>query len=214
MLTAMKYYIYISDAKVDMLLPQVPHQIKQKVATEYGLDIKIFKAQRSVESESEDNRISRLEAVLSFIQEYGKVGSVCKPDDYIEDVMTMRFVNLGDNDSIVYMTGHQNDTVVGLGGSAKHLISARPDDASGIRFPSLSIGILDFVTKRLAAKEVAGPHDLDELHRMIRLEELVRDDPSMRIDFFAKSLLKTPEPFAGKNGILATPLYLALAGSV
>ena len=24
----MKYYLYISDAKVDMLLPQIPHELK------------------------------------------------------------------------------------------------------------------------------------------------------------------------------------------
>src|SRR5260370_38180925 len=32
-----KYYIYISDAKIDMLLPQVPHDLKKKVATEFKL---------------------------------------------------------------------------------------------------------------------------------------------------------------------------------
>ncbi len=32
-----KYYIYISDAKMDMLLPQVPHGLKKKVATEFKL---------------------------------------------------------------------------------------------------------------------------------------------------------------------------------
>ena len=38
----MKYYIYISDTKVDMLFPQVPHDIKRKVATQFGIDIKLF----------------------------------------------------------------------------------------------------------------------------------------------------------------------------
>jgi hypothetical protein len=31
----MKYYIYISDAKVDMLVPQLPHDIKKKVVSNH-----------------------------------------------------------------------------------------------------------------------------------------------------------------------------------
>ncbi len=87
----MKYYIYISDTKVDMLFPQVPHDIKKTVATKFGLDIKLFSASRKTETESEENRITRLEAVLEFIREYGNLGSTDDPDDYFEDVLPMRF---------------------------------------------------------------------------------------------------------------------------
>ena len=38
----MKYYIYISDAKVNMLLAQIPHNIKKKVATEFKIDLKVI----------------------------------------------------------------------------------------------------------------------------------------------------------------------------
>src|ERR1022692_4308702 len=31
-----KYYLYISDAKVDMLLSQIPHEPKKKIALEFG----------------------------------------------------------------------------------------------------------------------------------------------------------------------------------
>ena len=50
----MKYYIYISDAKVDMLLPQVPHDVQKKVSTDFGFDMKILKATRKTEAESDD----------------------------------------------------------------------------------------------------------------------------------------------------------------
>jgi hypothetical protein len=39
----MKFYLYISDAKIDMLLPQIAHEAKKKIATEFGFDLKIFK---------------------------------------------------------------------------------------------------------------------------------------------------------------------------
>jgi hypothetical protein len=47
----MKYYIYISDAKVDIVLPQVPHATGKKVATEFGIDLKVLKATRTTEEE-------------------------------------------------------------------------------------------------------------------------------------------------------------------
>ena len=37
----MKYYLYIPDAKIDMLDPQVPHPAKEKFARQFGFDLKI-----------------------------------------------------------------------------------------------------------------------------------------------------------------------------
>jgi hypothetical protein len=87
----MKYYIYISDAKVDMLFPQVPHDIKKKVATEWKMDLKLLSASRRTETESDDNRVARLETVIDFIREYGNLGSVDAPDEYIQDTLLMRW---------------------------------------------------------------------------------------------------------------------------
>jgi hypothetical protein len=42
----MKYYVYISDAKIDMLLPQVPHEVKKKMASEFGFDFKLLKGSK------------------------------------------------------------------------------------------------------------------------------------------------------------------------
>jgi len=38
----MKFYLYVSDAKVDMLFSQVPHELKKKVATEWKIDLKLL----------------------------------------------------------------------------------------------------------------------------------------------------------------------------
>lgn len=37
----MKYYIYISDSKVDMLLAQIPHDFKRRVALQFKVDLKV-----------------------------------------------------------------------------------------------------------------------------------------------------------------------------
>ncbi len=85
----MKYYVYISDAKVDMLLPQITQEQKKKLATEFKIDLKILSASRKTETEMDDNRITKLEAVCEFIRQYGNLGTVDAPDEYIEDSMPL-----------------------------------------------------------------------------------------------------------------------------
>ena len=38
----MRYYVYISDAKIDMLYPQIPKKFLKKYSKEFKFDIKIF----------------------------------------------------------------------------------------------------------------------------------------------------------------------------
>src|SRR5687768_4399156 len=87
----MKYYVYISDAKVDMLLAQIPHDAKQRLATEFRFDLKLLSAARKTETESEDNRFTRLDAVVTFIREFGNLGTVDAPDEYFEGSLEMRW---------------------------------------------------------------------------------------------------------------------------
>jgi hypothetical protein len=118
-----KYYIYISDAKVDMLFPQVPHDIKKKVATEWKMDLKLLSASRRVETEGEGNRIARLETVVDFIREYGNVGTVDESNDYIDDTLEMAWSDrVPYAKGMAYFTGETDKTLVGFGGSAHHVI--------------------------------------------------------------------------------------------
>src|SRR5713226_1064025 len=87
----MKYYIYVSDAKIDMLFPQVPHDIKKRVAVEWRIDVKVLGASRRSESESEDNRIARLNSVVSFLRSRSDLGTVDAPAEYIEGKLPMKW---------------------------------------------------------------------------------------------------------------------------
>jgi hypothetical protein len=122
--TTMKYYLYISDAKVDMLLPQVPHETKKKIAIDFGMDIKIFRAGRKSEEETEENRVTRLEAVVTFIREFGNVGTVDDPDEYIDDTQPVWW---GPLENMAYFSGKTEKTTFALAGSARHLLGAMPD---------------------------------------------------------------------------------------
>jgi len=106
----MKYYLYISDAKVDMLLPQVPHKARKKTSAELGFDLKILNAKYKTEAETDSDRITRLEAVVDFIHEYGNIGTLDEPDDFIEDVATVGVARAGQSTTKVAYFRRQNRT--------------------------------------------------------------------------------------------------------
>jgi hypothetical protein len=225
-----KYYIYISDAKVDMLFPQVPHDIKKKVATEWKMDLKVLSASRKVETEGEDNRIARLETVVDFIQEYGKVGSVDDPDDYIADTLAMRWgmLTTTPENSLAFFAADTDQTTVGLGGSAQHLLGRNGGDE--IRYNSLTPALLDCLFKELGwgADNFKGLGGTSERTAEIFLRAVHASaarmlGPKQSLEFLAKRLLygtvegveidplETSDDTADRSVLLATPLYIALA---
>jgi hypothetical protein len=227
----MKYYIYISDAKVDMLFRQVPHDIKKKVALEFKMDLKLLSASRR--TESEDNRIARLETVVDFIREYGKLGSVDEPDDYVADSMSMRWGDYAggwdEPSPVVYFGGETDRTIVGLGGSAKHVLGNAGES------PAHSHSATPVLIKFLASElELQGSDKLQQAEKdsasegvskgrfspimAVELATLQMQGPLQNVEFLAKKLMYGPverfddDPrYKRKHVLLATPLYVALA---
>jgi hypothetical protein len=226
----MKYYIYISDSKVDMLLPQVPHDVKKKVAMEFGIDLKVLVAKLKREEESEENRISRLETVVKFIKGYEKVGTVDEPDQYVEDTLPMRwgpYPTFGHPEpSVVYFGGETDRTVFGLGGSLHHVMGNVGTSQSSAS-ASVAPFLLSYLSKDLAASGAEAKGDetsgaqthSDEKLALLAVHLATRDlkGPQQRLEFLAKRLLQGPSPHpegdprAGMQVLLATPLYAALA---
>lgn len=205
----MKYYLYISDAKVDMLLPQISDAHKKKVATEFGFDVKIFSAKRKVEEQQGDDRIARLEAVLSFIRQFGNLGTIDKPDEYIEDSMPMYSMILdeGTMARVIYFTGVQDKTFVGLGGSTNHLIGALP--ATNPVSASWALSIRSAIDGELYDEKYSGSD-----HGVKRIIDYLRDTkyPAENLRFMAKGLFVEKEHISKdprERVIVATPLYVA-----
>ena len=186
----MRYYIYISDSKVDMLLPQIPSEAKRKIATEFKIDLKVLSALRKSETETTDNRFSRLEAVCAFIQDYGNVGSVAEPDDYVYGSMPLRMLT---DRNFVYFGGSDQgtNTVVGLSGSVKHLIGISPPtnahgSSSLLSFTATFLRtIIDSIESSL---EVSKVHLRDTLNDAVRVTRSM-GGPEQHFEFLAKRLL-------------------------
>jgi hypothetical protein len=210
-----KYYLYISDAKVDMLLPQIPHETKKKIATEFGFDFKIFKAGRKSEEDPEDNRITRLEAVVAFLREYGNLGSIDEPDEFIEGSAVMAMQS---DQEIVLFTGVGERTTVCLGGSSRHLLG-NPPVADGSRMTSMAGGIYQWLEEN--EKDRDALHGFSPAWSISWLAEKSMKDsiiPKQPVEFVAKRLLFEPNPRpeaadgsdSPSHVLLATPLYVAM----
>jgi len=209
----MKYYLYISDAKVDMLLPQVPHKAKKRTSTELGFDLKVLSAKYKNEAETESDRISRLEAVVDFIREYGNIGTLDDPDDFIEDSATVGVGRAGESTTkVAYFGGKTERTVFALVGSAVHLVSGTKTTPE-VAYHSEIGEIVGWLQETVPANR--GRFNL--LRSISFLVPLSRwGDCSYRIEFLAKRLhSELVKNAKGQeiNVLLATPLYVAMADS-
>ena len=209
----MKYYLYISDAKVDMLLPQVPHKAKKKTSTELGFDLKVLSAKYKSEAETDFDRISRLETVVDFIREYGNIGTLDEPDDFIEDFATVGVARSGQSTTkVAYFGGKTERTVFALVGSAVHLVSGTKTTAE-LAYHSEIGEIIGWLQETVPANR--GRFNL--LRSISFLVPLSTwGDCSYRIEFMAKRLhseLVRNAKGENINVVLATPLYIAMADS-
>lgn len=116
-MAAKRYYLYISDSKVDMLLSQIDPALTRKSMSELSLNLKIFGAKRGVESPAGADRIARLERVVRHLEDYGDLGSVDEPGQFFRGMLPMRWGPFYQT-SLVYFGGHTKHTVVGLGDRA------------------------------------------------------------------------------------------------
>ncbi len=156
----MKYYIYVSDTKVDMLYAQIPQSFLSKISVELKIDAKILSTTFKRPS-SEENRYSKLEILSRYIQENEKVGTSDFHDNYIQDRLPMRWMSHG---NLVYFSGAGNKSIIGLAGSSRNVLGFIETKYEGhdVSLPSSSpldvlnrlAEIFDAEDKKIMMKEI------------------------------------------------------------
>ncbi|WP_030185352.1 DUF7019 family protein [Streptomyces sp. NRRL S-813] len=217
-----RFYLYISDDKVDMLLSQLGSSFTRRRTTGIGVDLKIVNATWGMESSTDADRIRRLGKVLRRLDRSGDVGSVDAPGPFFRGRLPMRWGALAHEDdmSLVFFGGRVGRTVVGLGGSTHHVQGSSPDAAGGPALarsvlPSLLDGLrLDPRIASLFADAGSGAAD-DPDSAALQAVRVAADGlrgPAQTVEFVAKRLLHGPDPGAedGSTVLLGSPLYVAL----
>ncbi|HEX8147774.1 MAG TPA: SAVMC3_10250 family protein [Pyrinomonadaceae bacterium] len=232
----MKYYYYISDTKLDMLSQQIRRGMSKKTS-EVKFDAKIISATRK--NESEHDRYERLEHLCEYIHRFGDVGSVDDPGDYVFDTLDMQWGPYGRtenvNNPLIFFSGLTDHTVVGLGGSAKHLLgeagAAVAHSASGTalfaRYLVEELKLSRENSELYQALKEQTDHrtgklkaDNEEYLGLMGLACYTMEGPTERLEFLAKRLLHgklpdekywTEKGMANKYALMATPIYVARA---
>jgi hypothetical protein len=222
----MKYYLYQSKSKIEMLHGQI-RTGKQKKTTEFKFGVKVFSASRKSEKESHDSLSNMVEEVTEYIREKYNVGSVDYPGEYVEGTMNMRWGPIegysGESVPLVYFGGITDETVVGLSGSKKHLLGENPTSgvSSGSATPMIIGSIGTMLNETLPGNIMSfPPHDLKKYPlEMIQIATGFMEGPIQKLSFLAKTLLygDKPDPdyhapwgIDQKKVYLGTPLWVTL----
>ncbi|MFG2606386.1 DUF7019 family protein [Streptomyces sp. NPDC048514] len=208
-----RYYLYVSDVKVDMLLSQIDPKWARKRVTELSLGLKMAGARHSVESAGPD-RFARLERVLDHLSDHGDLADVDEPGQYVHGVLPMQWGPIGDGNA-VYFGGHSERTIVGLGGSTTHVLSTTHGETpAGHRMSaSLMPALLTQLATLASGDDDPGP---DALGAVVQANSALRG-PVQLVEFVAKRMLHGPHPYPelypgqDRAVLLGSPLYVALA---
>lgn len=196
-----KYYVYLSDTKIKMLYPQFARGDGGQV-----------------------DSTTKLQIVLRELERAERIGTVDEPKEYFAGTMPMRWGPYGfylEESPLVYFGGETEQTIVGLGGSANHVIGD-----SGSAYPhshSVTPNLIARLTKELGESISMGdltgsataPRDVSL--RAVHLATTQMHGPSQELEFVAKRLMYGPSPYPSrdKNGdmkvLLGTPLYVAMS---
>ena len=119
-----KYYIYISDTKLDMLYPQIPRSLFRKFTPEFSFNLKLPVSEMGAAikgNQIEDIRYTKLKETVKYIEENCGIGTIDQPLAYFRGTLPMQWGLLGAS-NVVYYGGSTASTTVGLGGSGQHVI--------------------------------------------------------------------------------------------
>jgi hypothetical protein len=132
-----RFYIYVSDAKVDMLFAQIPERLLQRFAAELTLDVKLLSIKVATR-EAPETRFSRVLAVTKYLRERDSIGSVGSGKTFAEaEAVPMRWGWIGKDESqgIVFFGGHVGEFRIFLTGSTHHVIGIKPQAPVGYQGP-------------------------------------------------------------------------------
>lgn len=128
----LRFYTYISDAKVDMLLAQIPEPIAHRLAGKLSCNVGVLAAEFEIKGRSPANRVLRLEAVLHYLEEGNVVGTISMPDRWIHGDGRFQWARLGPPlEGNVAVFGLQGESFVALVGSARHLLGEISPPSAG-----------------------------------------------------------------------------------
>jgi hypothetical protein len=210
----MKYYIYISVPKVEMLFPQIPAALLQGVSTEWKVNLGLVSTTlKGAPLKPIEGLSAQLAAVSNYLHAHGEVGTVESPKQYVSGSLEMKYGVVAEYASdIAFFGGELGRVRCALIGSSDSLFGS-PQNASAnhasyyytLKFLNyLADGSPDSGKEPYFSDSGKPPYATYERAYEIAMKALV-GNPA-RLEFLAKTL------HTEENLIVATPIFVALDG--
>ncbi|MFD5248166.1 DUF7019 family protein [Amycolatopsis sp. NPDC058340] len=216
----MRYYTYISDAKLELLHAQIPRRLLSRLAGELQLDLKVASVSLKG-APHEITRVDRLRLVERYIDENCDVGWLSEPRSWFRGELGLR---MGVVTGAALYTGLDAGTLVALIGSAGHLVDRQPSGSGGelhhrtSDLPAL-ITLMESRSEESVNDEFGFYRDREHADEQAALRQVVYFAQEMRaprqpVEFLARRLFEgTTRGPDGKavHVVVGTPLYVALS---
>ena len=216
----MKYYLYLSKSKIEMLAAQIPSSALKGVSAEFKANIGVLSSTvKAAEAPAADNVFSKTEAVAKHLKKLGKVGTISEPKLYVGGMLPMRWGTLWDYASdLLFFSGESNGRHVALVGASASAIGAplRVESQHSLEYYSLRFlnGMLE--SKLVLAEdepEQKSPeqHPRDHVSYMRAIGKATSQLPQevQGVEFIARVLFVDQAATPGL--IVATPLFAYLS---
>jgi Family of unknown function (DUF7019) len=219
----LRYYLYISDAKLDMLFDQIDRSILKRIVAEVKVDLKLASVTLRGADSPGPSRAAKLRVVERYIEANHHVGDIWVPGrQFFRGRLEMWWGWVPAREAAVWFQNIQTEgsPCVVLVGSRYHVLGeSRMEWVPNSALPSITVALEN-------ANVLGGP----QIPQAIGKEKLPADWltnvwfmwgaqgdtlglPSQWVDFLAVPLVETQFEFDGESTrvVLATPLYVALA---
>lgn len=226
----MKYYEYISTAKLDMLIPQIPEKDRVTVAAELGFNLGVINGKIGTSREQSHTREAdsmRCAVLQRFLESKDYLGDLGSGDLWIHGTYMARCLIL--KYQILLCIGdllpHDNVNTLVLSGSTAHVIGQHGTVEDPRYLPSYGPFILGCLRDLVETPEILTDHPDDIEHPVIRCVgggqadswasavnsfKTVKGSPATRIEVLARQLFPV-RSYRNQTYGLYSPVYIASA---
>jgi hypothetical protein len=220
-----KYYLYVSDAKINMLFAQIPTRLAKRLSAELEVDFQIISL-KPKSATQHDTRYSKLKVVERYLRCHENVGDVDRPGSYFGGSLALVYTIVGPT---AVFFGKGTNTMVGLTGSAHH-VTGNAGTPAVVSVDSISHLALPAVAGTLAKvsgepESDPGKFAMDPASALAFVLSQTMGRRPQRVDFLASTMYQEDVPqkdwavaykseVAGiSHVLLGSPLYVALSGT-
>ncbi|MFE5681708.1 DUF7019 family protein [Streptomyces sp. NPDC056512] len=237
----LRYFLYVSDVKLDMLYEQIDPAQRRRVSAEVKVDLKLASMTLKQADEPQATRLAKLRMVERYIDTHHHVGTIHAPgQSYFRGSMPMRWGWLWDGmagpRATAFFKGREGSDVVVLAGSRRHVLGSEPEDPDNARLmwgysstPAIMAAIWEHVSalpdfdeywnsvQRRGFPDYATPAEAREAGLGVAASVRLRG-PAQHLEFLALPLAEDVLISDGLgrretvHAVLATPIYVALVG--